>query len=102
MTICVPKQADYLLRRIRAGEGKPVDLGPDGNRRGDDQATGLARFRDPHRDALGGDQSDVDFIARQPITAETAWVQVKSRSAEFEDYFGRFAGDGSCDRFISV
>ena len=28
--------------------------------------------------ALGGDQADVDLVLKQPITEETAWVQVKS------------------------
>jgi hypothetical protein len=27
--------------------------------------------------ALGGGQADVDLVLKQPITAETAWVQVK-------------------------
>ncbi|MGX9430516.1 MULTISPECIES: restriction endonuclease [Bradyrhizobium] len=54
--------------------------------------------------ALGGDQADVDVVLSEPITGETAWVQVKSHStqAELNDYLGRFERDGSCDRFFFV
>jgi len=43
-------------------------------------------------------------VLKQPITAETAWVQVKSQSsqAEFDDYLARFERNGSFDRFFFV
>jgi hypothetical protein len=50
---------------------------------------------------LGEDMPDVDLVLDQPITGETAWVQVKTgtRQAELDDYLGRFREDGSYDRF---
>ena len=44
---------------------------------------------------------DVDLILEQPVTGETAWVQVKTAStqAELTDYISRFRSDGSCTRF---
>ena len=39
-----------------------------------------------------------------PTTGETAWVQIKSSSAQavLDDYIERFRRDGSCDRFFFV
>ena len=53
---------------------------------------------------LGRDQADVDLILKQPVTGETAWVQVKSRStqSELDQYLERFQRHGSCDRFFFV
>jgi hypothetical protein len=53
---------------------------------------------------LGRDQADVDLIVKQPVTGETAWVQVKSRStqSELDQYLDRFQRHGSCDRFFFV
>jgi hypothetical protein len=53
---------------------------------------------------LGGGQADVDLVLKQPITEETAWVQVKSQSsqAEFDDYLGRFECNGGFDHFFFV
>jgi hypothetical protein len=121
MTVCAVKQADYLLRRIR-GESEPLRTKA-GTLISDLEATAQDMIRRLdwrdfetlidlifcrggwHRiSQLGGGQSDVDLLLRQPITGETAWVQVKSRSsqAEFEDYLARFRRDGSCDRFFFV
>jgi hypothetical protein len=121
MTICAIKQADYLLRRIR-GEVDPlraaaIALKADTT----DIALQMVRqldWRDfetlvdlifsgggwQRLSALGGDQADVDLVLFEPITSETAWVQVKSHStqAELNDYLGRFERDGSCDRFFFV
>jgi hypothetical protein len=49
-------------------------------------------------------QPDVDMVLTQPMTGETAWVQVKSRASQtvFEDYLARFRNDGSCDRVFFV
>jgi hypothetical protein len=54
--------------------------------------------------ALGGNQADVDLVLKQPISGETAWVQVKLRSsqAEFDDYLGRFERNGRFDRFFFI
>ena len=51
---------------------------------------------------LGSTMPDVDLILEQPLTGETAWVQVKTGStqAELDDYISRFKADGSCNRFI--
>lgn len=53
---------------------------------------------------LGKSMPDVDLILEQPLTRETAWVQVKSRTtqSEYEDYLRRFLDDGSCDHFFFV
>jgi hypothetical protein len=121
MTLCAVKQADYLLRRIQ-GESEPLrekaemlisDLTA--------ITEGMIRKLDwkdfetlvdlifcrggwQRIGQLGGEQADVDLVLRQPITGETAWVQIKSRSsqAEFEDYHGRFRREGVCDHFFFV
>lgn len=121
MTICAVKQTDYLLRRIR-GEAEPLRAKAEALTA---QLLGLVSemvcqldWRDfetridlvfarggwERVSPLGGTQADVDLILRQPITGETAWVQIKSRSSqrEFEDYLGRFERDGSCDRCFFV
>ncbi len=121
MTICAIEHADYLLRRIR-DEPDPLHA----------QATALkvemrkiglrmirqldwrdfetlvdlifARGGWQRSSVLGKDQADVDLILSQPITGETAWVQIKSGTsqAELDDYLGRFRRDGSYDRFFFV
>jgi hypothetical protein len=51
---------------------------------------------------LGRNMPDVDLVLEQPLTGETAWVQVKSQAgqAELDSYIDRFLTDGSCNRFI--
>jgi hypothetical protein len=53
---------------------------------------------------LGGTVTDVDMIVEQPLTGETAFVQVKasSRQAELDDYIERFKSNGRFDRFMFV
>jgi hypothetical protein len=116
MTICGLKQADYLLRKIRddidplraAAEvlkAETIQLAVQMIRQMDwrdfETLVDLIFMRCGwHRiSALGKDQVDIDLILKQPVTGQTAWVQVKSRStqAEFEEYLDRFQRDGSCD-----
>jgi hypothetical protein len=44
------------------------------------------------------------LVLKQPISGETAWVQVKSRSsqADLDDYLGRFERHGRFDRFFFI
>ena len=118
-TICKVHAEDYLMRRIR-GENHPLY-----EHAGTLQAemTDLAdqMIRELHwaeletlidliftrngwrrTSLLGGNMPDVDLILEQPLTGETAWVQVKtgSQQGELEDYMARFKANGSCDRFI--
>ncbi|MFK4401903.1 restriction endonuclease [Bradyrhizobium elkanii] len=119
MTICAVRHQDYLLRRIR-GEDEPLRV------KGDlllaEMTTTVAAmvrrldWRDfetlidlifsrggwQRTSPLGGNQADVDLILRQPISGETAWVQIKSRTsqAEFEGYLDRFEREASCDFFF--
>jgi hypothetical protein len=121
MTICAIKQSGYLLRKIR-GEIDPLRAAAEVLKAETiEMAVKLIRqldWRDFetlvdliftrcgwHRiSALGRGQTDVDLVLKQPVTGETAWVQVKSRStqAEFDEYLGRFHRDGSCDRFFFI
>jgi hypothetical protein len=121
MTICAIKQADYLLRKIcdeidplRAAaqvlKAETIKLAVDMVRQLDwrdfETLVDLIFMRCGwHRiSALGRDQADVDLVLKQPVTGETAWVQVKSRSsqAEFREYIDRFQRDGSCDCFFFI
>ena len=121
MTICAVRQAEYLLRRIR-GEDEPLLVKADLLL--SEMTTTVAAmirrldWRDfetlidlifsrggwQRMSLLGGNQADVDLIVRQPVTGETAWVQIKSRTsqAEFEDYLGRFQREASCDLFFFI
>jgi hypothetical protein len=121
MTICAIKQVDYLLRRIR-GEIDPVRAELSALKVQTNKLALKMICRLDWRDfetlidliftrggwqrisALGGDQADVDLLLKQPVTGETAWVQVKSHStqAELNNYLGRFERDGTCDRFFFV
>ncbi|WP_155255473.1 restriction endonuclease [Bradyrhizobium elkanii] len=121
MTLCAVRETDYLLRRIR-GEDEPLPAKA-ATLRAELAATLEEMIRRLdwkdfetlidlifHRGGwerisqLGGEQSDVDLVLRQPITRETAWVQVKSRAsqAEFDDYLARFERDGGSDHFFFV
>jgi hypothetical protein len=121
MTICSVNHADYLLRRIR-DEQNPLHvhaielktkLREAGLRmiqqldwRDFETLVDLvfARGGWQRTSVLGKDQADVDLILSQPITGETAWVQIKSMAsqASLDDYLDRFRRDGSCDRFFFV
>lgn len=121
MTICRVERADYLLRRIR-GEADPLHAEASAlqDRM---RAVALRMIRLLHWEefetlvdlifsrngwrrggVLGKDQPDVDLVLDQPVTNETAWVQVKTgtRQAELDDYLERFRRDGSYDRFFFV
>ncbi|WP_247317886.1 restriction endonuclease [Bradyrhizobium sp. 141] len=120
-TICAAREADYLLRQIR-GEAEPLRLKAD-RLLGEVSATAadLVRrldWRDfetlvdlifahsgyKRQSALGGAQPDVDFVARQPLTGGSAWVQVKSRATQavFEDYLKRFLRQAGASAFFFV
>jgi len=121
MTICAVERADYLLRRIR-GETDPVQVEA-ASLKGRMREVALTMIQQLHwaefetlvdlmfarggwrrTSLLGGGQADVDLILDQPISGETAWVQVKSRArqAQLDDYVRRFQRDGSCDRFFFI
>ncbi|UWU67595.1 restriction endonuclease [Bradyrhizobium sp. NC92] len=120
-TICEVREAGYLLRRIR-GEDEPLRLkanqlfaeltttAADLVRRLDwrdfetlvDLIFAHSGYR--RQTALGGAQPDVDFIARQPLTGDTAWVQVKSHATQavFEDYLERFEREAGAGAFFFI
>lgn len=121
MTICAVDRTDYLLRRIR-GEEDPVHAEA-AALKGRMREVALTMIKQLHwmefetlvdliftrggwrrTSLLGGGQADVDLLLDQPITGETAWVQVKTgtRQRELDDYQERFRRDGSCDRFFFV
>ncbi|MEA2876747.1 MAG: hypothetical protein QOF14_1943 [Hyphomicrobiales bacterium] len=121
MTICAVRHADYLLRKIRGHidplrtaaerlQAEMIQLAIEMIRRLDwrdfETLVDLIFTRSGwHRiSALGRGQPDVDLVLKQPVTGETAWVQVKSGStaAEFHDYLDRFHRDGSCDRLFFI
>ena len=109
MTICSVRTADYLLRRINGIE-EPVIAKADAaavadgsRRRGDDHRASLGRVRDhgrshlrPWRLAAGIDPGRHGGRCRprapHPPTAETAFVQVKSRADQsvLDDYVARY------------
>ncbi len=118
-TICKVEAQDYLLRSIR-GERHPLQhhacaLTDEMHSLAEQMIRTLhwAEFetlidliflRNGWRrtSLLGGNMPDVDLVLEQPLTGETAWVQVKSqaRQAELDSYIERFLADGSWDRFI--
>ncbi|MGY4513631.1 restriction endonuclease [Bradyrhizobium sp. USDA 3650] len=120
-TICEVREADYLLRRIR-GEDEPLRVKANGLI---GEVTTIAAdlvrrldWRDfetlvdlifahsgyKRQTALGGAQPDVDFVARQPLTGDSAWVQIKSHATQaiFEDYLGRFRREAGASAFFFV
>jgi hypothetical protein len=121
MTICAVECIDYLLRRIR-GDRAPLHTEAQLSLQALQSTTlALIRLLDwadfealadllfasggwQRVSVLGGGQPDVDMILTQPITGETAWVQVKSSASQtvFKDYLARFGKDGSCDRLFFV
>jgi len=121
MTLCSVQREDYLLRRIQ-GLSEPLHAEANAAitqmRKLADRMIRQLHWEDfetlvdlifsqsgwRRNSVLGKDQPDVDLIARQALTGETAWVQVKSSSdqAELDDYLNRFKRDGSCDRFFFV
>ncbi len=120
-TICAVPKPDYLLRRIR-GEDHPLhDAGLRLQAEVHDVAQAMiaelhwqefetlvdlifARGGWRRTSLLGQSMPDVDMILEQPLTGETAWVQVKTGTSqvEYEAYWKRFSDDGSCDRFFFV
>ena len=121
MTICTIKAVDYLARRIR-GEAHPLHIQA-GCLKSDIRTLAAAMIKELHwqefetlvdlifarggwqrTSLLGKTMPDVDLILEQPITGETAWVQVKTGTtqSQYEDYLARFRADGSCDRFFFV
>lgn len=120
-TICSVREANYLLRRIR-GTDEPLRVKAN-QLLGDLTATAadLVRrldWRDfetvvdlifvhsgyKRQSALGGAQPAIDFVAREPLTGASAWVQVKSQASQaiFEDYLERFRREGNASAFFFV
>lgn len=118
-TICTVERQDYLLRRIR-GEEEPL-LARAREVRGQlervalDMIAGLD-WRDfeimvdllfanggwRRQSALGLGEVDIDFLLDNPVSGESAWVQVKSRcnQAVLDDYLERFRRDGTAQHFF--
>ncbi|WP_091884637.1 restriction endonuclease [Bradyrhizobium sp. Rc2d] len=120
-TICAVREAEYLRRRIR-GEDEPLRLKAD-QLLGEVTTTAadLVRrldWRDfetlvdlifahsgyKRQTALGGAQPDVDFVALQPLTGDSAWVQVKSHATQavFKNYLKRFQRQAGASAFFFV
>jgi hypothetical protein len=119
-TICTVPERDYLLRRIngieepvviraRAARATMLDVAVD-------MVRGLhwaefetladlifARSGWQRSTKVGENLADVDIVMEQPTTAETAFVQVKSRASQvvLDDYLARFRASGY-DRFFFV
>lgn len=121
MTICKVEQHEYLLRRIRGNVDPRHRQAVVLNSEMRDLALGMirqlhweefetlvdlvfARGGWRRTSLLGQDMPDVDLVLDQPVTKETAWVQVKTatRQSELEDYVRSFERDGSCDRLFFV
>lgn len=121
MTICTVEREDYLLRRIR-GDEEPLLL--EARRLQTELESITARmiaqldWRDfeilveliltrsgwQRQSAIGDGEVDVDLLLTNPMTAEAAWVQVKSTASQavLDDYLERFRRDGSCERLYFV
>jgi hypothetical protein len=121
MTICKVRTADYLLRRIngieepviaRATEARSLMVAA-----AQEMITGLhwaefeimvdlifARGGWQRESILGATMADVDLVLRQPLTAETAFVQVKSRAGQkvVDDYVDRYRSSGQYDRMFFI
>jgi hypothetical protein len=121
MTICSIEREAYLLRRIR-GEPDPLHARATALK-GDIRTVALELIRQLHWEEfetlvdlifarggwrrtslLGQDQPDIDLALDQPVSGETAWVQVKTATgqAELDDYLQRFDRNGGFDRFFFV
>jgi hypothetical protein len=120
-TICTIERQDYLLRRIR-GEEEPL-LAEARAVRCDLERVALemiaaldwrdfeimvdllfARGGWRRQSALAEGEVDIDLLLDNPVTRETAWVQVKSRGDQrtLDDYLDRFTRDGSAQHFFLV
>ena len=118
-TLCTIDRQDYLLRRLR-GEEEPLLAKARETRAVLEQVAlemiaGLD-WRDfeifvdllfanggwRRQSALAAGEVDIDLLLENPVTRETAWVQVKSQcdQAVFEDYLERFRRDGSAQHFF--
>ncbi len=118
-TLCTVERQDYLLRRIR-GEEEPLLVKARGLR-AELEAVSLEMiagldWRDfeifvdllfanggwRRQSALASGEVDIDLLLENPVTRETAWVQVKSQcnQAVLEDYLERFRRDGSAQHFF--
>jgi hypothetical protein len=122
-TLCSiePEAADYLRRKLAGEEEPTVSAALEAKRSmiaaAERLITGLhwADFETLvdmilarggwHRiSALGGSMKDADLIVEQPVTQETALVQVKSAATQsvLDDYIGRFDETGKYSRLIFV
>ena len=118
-TLCTIERQDYLLRRIR-GEEEPL-LAKARGLRAELETVGLEMiagldWRDfeifvdllfanggwRRQSALAAGEIDIDLLLENPVTRESAWVQVKSRcnQAVLDDYLERFRRDGAAQHFF--
>ena len=118
-TLCTIERQDYLLRRIR-GEEEPL-LAKARELRAELEAVALEMiagldWRDfeifvdllfanggwRRQSALAAGEVDIDLLLENPVTRETAWVQVKSQcnQAVLDDYLNRFRRDGAAQHFF--
>ena len=118
-TICRVQAVDYLLRRINGIE-EPIVLESKAARDQMQSAIAklilglhwadfetlvdliFARSGWQRLARVGGTQRDLDLLLRQPVTGETAFVQVKSRASQsvFDDYLERFESGGHSRMFF--
>ena len=121
MTLCDVKAKDYLLRRI-AGVEEPLVAKANELRAQllpliTEAITSLhwadfetlvdlvfARSGWNRSSALGGTVKDIDLELENPVTAERAFVQVKSTADQsvLDDYIERFDQAGTCQRMFFV
>ena len=120
-TVCKVESTDYLLRKL-AGEEEPIVRAATEARAkllssAEEMIAALhwadfETFADLilarggwHRvSALGGTMRDADLVVEQPVTGETALVQVKSAASQavLDDYVARYDSSGSWTRLIFV
>lgn len=118
-TICTTAQAEYLLRRVRGDQDPLFARAQELKAENSSVALQMIRRLPPDEfeilidlifsrsgwrriSALGGNQPDVDLLLEQPLTGETAWVQVKSSCSQsvVDDYLDRFKKHGSKGHFF--
>ena len=120
-TICRVKASDYLLRRINGITDPDVARAREVRIEMTEVAAKLiaglhwaefetlvdlifARSGWQRVSRVGGTLADVDLILEQPVTGETAFVQVKSKAGQsvLDDYIGRFRRSGAYNRMFFV
>lgn len=119
-TICTVSRFEYLMRKINDESLPELDQARDARHKllaSIGELTAMLTWQDfellvelifaqsgwRRVSATGGTQKTIDIELVQPLTDETAFVQVKSQTdrAQFEDYVNRFAERGD-DRMFYV